>query len=786
MEKRLLVVLCLLCFVGIPKTLYGFSQVSTAFVENRGQISHHLGDSTPKVLFYANLGNATVFLHPSALSVVTKHGQLLHRGTIRFSNSNPSSVPQGELRSDSVTFHLNGNSAQSVCSFETIRYSKVLPSYDLLCSISKGFLTLKWILNSESQGSQPANLNIQQLFEGFQIQGLHSNSMQLRTELGSAIATYSLQSSGSTELVSQLHGATTAQLTILAAVPQTMRNPQGTPHETLGITATINLSSYMGGSGQDSTSSGTNSGSGMILCGGTASTNFPTTVGTQQTSLQGPRDAFICSLDAQGKRKWSTYFGANGDDIAIACCKANAKIYVVGRTTSTSGLASPNCFQSTYGGGSSDAFVASFDENTGKLLNCTYYGGTDADEARAVCTLASGDVVIAGTSLSTDLAMNGQQTTNPGGSDAIAIRLDESLKTKKWSTYYGGRSSEEGRGIAALSDGSVALCGNTSSPNSGAFIAANVGEGSTPPGGLQASGFLVRLDANGKRIWGRYVGGDHYDTLTCIVVDKDFIFLGGYSNSSAGSTNNFISANSAQQSFNGGESDAFVCKLSSDGNRIWGSYAGGSGNDRCLALSLSSNQDVISCGTTSSTDFPLALSDQQNLSGSSDAFVNFFLKDGSKYVVSMLVGGNGEDFANAITVQNDGSVIVAGSTTSTDIKTVDEQHSVYSGAMDAFIMHFDALYVVNVKEFEDNTSPLICFPNPCNAQLSLVLPENSPALEQCSIRIENALGSTVSRIELPQGLHNPIETASLPAGTYSISIISGSIKYRTRFVKLSN
>ncbi len=548
------------------------------------------------------------------------------------------------------------------------------------------------------------------------------------------------------------------------------------------LSSVNNLSSYIGGSGIDSTLAGSSDGAGMLICGLSTSPNFPVSSGAQQGSLAGSQDAFICSVDASGQRLWARYFGGPGNDAALACCHANGKVYVVGRTTSTSGLATSGSFQNGFGGGSDDAFVACFDESTGNLQNCTYYGGSDADEARAVCVLPNGNVAVGGTTNSTDLTMNGQQPVSNGAGDAFVVVLSPDLHSKIWSSYYGGRAAEEGRGIGSLSDGSVVFCGNTGSPNSGAYIAANVGEGSAPPGGLQTSGFLVRFDANGQRTWGRYVGGDHLDTLTCLVVKNDNIFLGGFTNSAAGSSNNFISAGAAQTVFAGGNSDAFICRLSQDGVKVWGSYVGGSGDDQCLALSVNDGLDVVCCGTTRSNDFPCSAEEDTVLHGPSDAFCTFFVRDGASHPASFLIGGKADDYAAAISLQSDKSVLLAGGSSSSDFPVKNAFQSSFGGAVDAFVQSYAQLYVVSVPDQDCPSVQCLAFPNPCTETLAIIAPAVlASSITQVSVQDElGQLAVLPSRIDANVIV---IDVHNLACGSYLVRIASQNQWLSCRFVK---
>ncbi len=773
MDKRLIITLGIFCLLFSQIRLFGSTEVSTSFIENRGQCSRNQALSPEPILFYAKLPQIQIFVHPHALSFVVQNGSTAHSARLNLLGSIRDLRAEPAHDQSMIRFVSQGVSYECLRT-STLRFKGYSESQDLLVSLESSSLVLRLVSSNPLNSAHPSNpLPLRCSWSEAQMSQQSDSEILVSLENGTPLFPWRSQLSGP-----RLHRESPKEAWVEwtsadANSGKSLAAPLSGSSRVF-VQATIELSSYLGGSGVDSCTAGTPVVNGMLVCGASSSPNFPTSSGTQQSSLNGPRDAFVSRFDASGHRMWSTYFGSSGDEIAQAICISAGKVYVCGRTTSASGMSTSGSFQSSFGGGSSDCFVACFDDVNGKLLSCTYYGGNEADEARAICVLPNGSIAVAGTTFSSDLKMNGQQSTFNAPSDAFALVLNPGLTAKTWSTYYGGRSYEEGRIIGAMSDGSVLLGGNTSSANSGAFIAANIGEGSTPPGGLQASGFLTRLDANGMRTWGRYVGGDHYDTLTCIVVANDNIFLGGYTNSTTGASNNFMTGGSAQSNFNGGNSDAFVCRLDAQGVHVWGSYLGGTNDDRCLALYVNSTMDVMMCGTTSSSDFPQTKADSVGLKGSSDAFVAFFISNGTKVMASTVFGGSADDYACALAQQADGSLLIGGSTTSSDFATLKADQTSSGGSMDAFVRRYQALYVVGVEDGDIPVSDGSLYPNPCDKQCTVLLPE-SVCINGSELQVYSCEGKRVPvQSILSSGANTIIETSTLPNGLYLLRILSAS------------
>jgi len=123
-------------------------------------------------------------------------------------------------------------------------------------------------------------------------------------------------------------------------------------------------STYLGGSGNEEGSSiAVDSVGSAYVTGATSSTDFPTTAGAfQMTFGGGSGDAFVTKLNAAGSALlYSTYLGGNGlvlDTGSAIAVDSAGSAYVTGFTDSTNFPTTSGAFQTTFGGGVNDAFVA--------------------------------------------------------------------------------------------------------------------------------------------------------------------------------------------------------------------------------------------------------------------------------------------------------------------------------------------------------------------------------------------------------------------------------------------
>jgi len=136
------------------------------------------------------------------------------------------------------------------------------------------------------------------------------------------------------------------------------------------------------------------------------------TSGAYQTSISGGFDAFLAKFNPSGNLLWSTYFGGSNDDEGVSMVMdISGNIYVSGITSSISGIATSGAYQTSYGGGYSDVFLAKFND-IGNLLGATYYGGAGDDESGGIAIDKKGDVYLWGATTSTSgIATSGAYQT---------------------------------------------------------------------------------------------------------------------------------------------------------------------------------------------------------------------------------------------------------------------------------------------------------------------------------------------------------------------------------------
>ncbi len=228
-------------------------------------------------------------------------------------------------------------------------------------------------------------------------------------------------------------------------------------------------------------------------------------------------------------------------------------MYLAGATQSTTAIATTGSHQSSYGGGSRDAFLVKFNSNGIRQWG-TYYGGSGWDFVHSTATDRIGNVYLAGlTPSTTAIATTGshQSSYNGGDRDAFLVKFN-SNGIRQWGTYYGGGGNDFGYFIATDGIGNVYLAGYTSSTTA---IATTGSHQSSH--GERGDAFLVKFNSSGVRQWGTYYGGSDYDAGWTIAINgSGNVYLAGVTQSTTA-----IATTGSHQSTYGGDWDAFLVKF---------------------------------------------------------------------------------------------------------------------------------------------------------------------------------------------------------------------------------
>lgn len=184
--------------------------------------------------------------------------------------------------------------------------------------------------------------------------------------------------------------------------------------------------------------------------------------------------------------------------------------------------------------------------------------------------------------------------------------------------------------------------------------------------------------------WSTYFGGTNEDVVTAVRASatSGSVYITGYTASTG-----LVSLPSTvyQPTYGGGNYDAFVARYTSTGATVtWVTYIGGSDDDRGRSIAVGAN--IFVGGSTNSTDLNTTTGAfQPNNAGGNDMFLVSLNGGGVENFVTYL-GGTGEDFGSAVTLDLSGNVYIAGSTESGLIST---DGTVLNGTRDGLLAKFN-------------------------------------------------------------------------------------------------
>ena len=363
---------------------------------------------------------------------------------------------------------------------------------------------------------------------------------------------------------------------------------------------------------------------------------------------------------------FSTFLGGTGDDhmdvafsFGSTVVDSKGNIIVVGRTTSTD-FPLKDAFQD-HVNGYSDGTISKFHPN-GSLLFSTYFGGSSQELITDVAVDSEDNIIIAGITGSSDLPlMDALQSTFMGGSaDGFIAKFSEDGQSLLFSTYFGGTVNDWIYTMNVDSNDRIAISGATTSTD---FPLLNPYQ-DTNSGALDI--FLSFFEADGQSLlFSTYLGTTGIDHGRRIGFDSQGnILLTGIA-----AVGDLATEGAYQEEHAGGSSDAYLAKFDTAGALVYFTFLGGTSTEWGNDLAVDSEDNVVITGFTMSDDFPILNSYQDERVQDSDMFITKLTPDGQSVVFSTYMGGSSTDIGNAITVDPQDRIIVAGQTKSADFPT---------------------------------------------------------------------------------------------------------------------
>lgn len=475
--------------------------------------------------------------------------------------------------------------------------------------------------------------------------------------------------------------------------------PEGfDPRYRLVIDPVVTFCSYSGSSADNFGTTATYDEQGHLYGGGTVfNFGYPTTLGVVQPNFTGTgTDMGITKFTPDGTALvWSTYLGGANSEVPHSMVTNSAgELYILGTTGSSNFPTTIGCFDGTFAGGSFPAFLGSYgfsydlgsdivvthlNASATALIGSTYVGGNGNDGLNEFTPLMRnygdpfrGEIImdelerplIATSTSSSGLftTPDAVQPTNAGGQDAYVFRMDPTLSTMLWATYYGGSGVDNGLGVQIAGNGDVFLTGGTASSN-----IPIAGSPFSPAPSGDVDGYIARFNASGDQLLAAtYLGTTAFDQCYFVQLDtEDNVYVVGQTQGAFPvSAGVYANPNASQ----------FIQKFTNDlSAEFWSTRIGGNGNENIAPSAFlvsicgqiyfsgwggSTNPAGGGLSTSSTVGLPVSPDAFQPTTDGSDFYLIVLEQDAAALAYATFFGGSSAEHVDGGTSRFDKDGIV--------------------------------------------------------------------------------------------------------------------------------
>lgn len=337
------------------------------------------------------------------------------------------------------------------------------------------------------------------------------------------------------------------------------------------------------------------------------------TAGTLGTASGGLVDAFIQKVSTSGKVLWTFQFGAGkfttAYDVAI---HTDGSVYVAGDTDGDLGEPSQ---------GDSDAYIRKLNTD-GETFWTVQFGEGGRDVAHALGLNAAGEVYVAGS------------FEDESWQHRAFIRKYDAAGGSLWARLFTGDAEQAAANALVVDEAGAA------------YVAGDMFFRGDTPSSNQTLGFIRKYSSDGLLLWERLIGeGERGEVVARALALSP---SGGI----------YVAGDRETHVEEGGGSrkrESFVMEYSPDGERIWSRTFGHDGEARVFAMQLSMRGELYVAGRVTG-----ALPPEDN-SGDDDAFVVKLSREGELAYVHRF-GTAEEELVFALAEGQDGTLMLLGET----------------------------------------------------------------------------------------------------------------------------
>jgi hypothetical protein len=220
-------------------------------------------------------------------------------------------------------------------------------------------------------------------------------------------------------------------------------------------------------------------------------------------------DYWVIKTDPTGNLQWSRFFGGSFTDVPLGILEIDDNNFIL------VGSSDSNDFNISNSKGSYDFWITKI-ASDGSLIWEKSFGGSSIEEARAIAATNDGNFIIVGDTRSSDVDVS----LNNGAADIWIVKVSTEGDLL-WEKTIGGSSFDVAKAVSKTQDNGFLIAGSSRSLDNGFE---NKG---------QNDALILKIDANGKLLWQKTVGGSKIDFLYAVaeLQNKSIIAVGESSSS---------------------------------------------------------------------------------------------------------------------------------------------------------------------------------------------------------------------------------------------------------------
>lgn len=315
-------------------------------------------------------------------------------------------------------------------------------------------------------------------------------------------------------------------------------------------------------------------------------------------------------------------------------------------------------------GGSSEGIITKLDPS-GDIIWSGYWGGNHDDAITSIAIDADDNIIIVGKTRSTNFVLkNAYQTELKGINDGFVTKFDPDGNVI-FSTLIGGAGVDFVNRVIIDKGGGIVVIGGTKSDD---FPLLRPFDSTFEGDQYSTKAFVTKFSSKGEMVFSTYFGGSNYDNNYALAIGSlNEINIAGVTKS-----DDIPTYVAPDPEFNG-KIDVFMAQISDGGKLNKATFLGGFLGDWIHDMVIDDEDNLYLTGYSNSNDFPIIDGDDDELNNGIGIQTDIIVaKVGKDYFLdwSTFIGGSEVDEARAMSMDEEGNIVIVGTTKSHDFPIV--------------------------------------------------------------------------------------------------------------------